>query len=449
MSHNNQKVNNDEETAADEQNACYPTEGYVNINGDEADIKSSKQTFFVGVESDEDSSYSETESAILEQSYEIKFGTTPPRHVRRMKRSAKSVKKEPKAHSSSQSGSAKERNKYIQSHKKDYLRKISHEGGSSEGMHQHHIYERRNPSISGEALHRYRSIKSVPAFLDKHHQIATRTSSQESISRSTSFGDFAEDHYCPQNRLRYMKTFQKLVKLGERHGKRDSRGGSNIYTDPDDQVERQQIQFDQVLWLELQAWHFDKKIEEQDGFLLEKRKTINDTLDEVINFHFPTKLKEYEAKSSFQSSQFSTSIIGTCGESVAATSVSHQQHSATSTPATQYKNQPFLPHHVGHSCSTIDDHFTGSIQRKAMHIIILLLKKVEECTALYPTSKALAQFHPKYVQDNFVRNYETLNVWLNICKELYHKLQVVAGLVDIDIEDNKIWEDWFDHGLGM
>jgi len=449
MSHSNHKIDNDKDTPADEQNACHATEGNANINGDEPDMKSRNQTFFVGVEGDEDSSYSETENAILEQSNEVRFGTTPPRHVRRMKRSLKSVKKEPKAHGSSQPGSAKERSKHIQSHKKDYLRKISNEGGSSEDMPHRHMYARMNPSISGETLHRYRSIKSVPAFLDKHHQVAIRTVSQESITRSTSYGDFAEDHNCPINRLRFMKTFQRLVKLGERHGRRDSRGGSNIYADPDDQAERQQIRFDQVLWLELQAWHFDRKIEEQDGFLLEKRKMISDTLDEVINFHFPTKLKEYEAKHSTQLSQFSASMKGTGGENVVVTSIAHQQHSATSTPTTQSTNLPFLPHDVGHGCSTIDDHFTGSIQRKAMHIIILLLKKVEECTALYPTSKTLAQFHPKYVQDNFVRNYETLNVWLNICKELYHKLQVVAGLVDIDIEDNKMWEDWFDHGLGL
>ena len=84
-------------------------------------------------------------------------------------------------------------------------------------------------------------------------------------------------------------------------------------------------------------------------------------------------------------------------ENVDTTSNAHQQHTQIHPQTAHSSNLPFLPHDVDHICSTIDDHFTGSIQRKAMHIIIMLLQKVEEATALYPTSKALAQLHQKFL----------------------------------------------------
>ena len=428
---------------------------HENESLNENDEKSSKEIFFLGAESDEsdeDGSSSETEISILEQAEGIYYGSTPPRHARRMKcKLTKSGKKDAKLHNSPHSGGVREKQKTAHHHKRDYLRKISYEDRFSEDVHsQHKLYPRRTPSICVETLDRYRSIKSVPALLDKHHQISSKPKPRDSIIKSISYGSVMEGQNCPSNRLHFMKTFQLLVKLGDRHGRRDSRRGSDFYFAPDvPDPEVCQIQFDQLLWFELQARRSGRKITEQDTYLLAERKKVDDILDKVMHFHFPTELEQYEAAHGNQPSFHSTPVKVANDENIGTTSPAHQEHTPINTAAAHSTNLPFSPHDVDHFCSTIDDHFTGSIQRKAMHIIIMLLKEVEDSNALYPSSKALAQSHPNYLNQNFIRNYETLNVWLNICKELYHKLQVVASLVDVDAEDNQTWEDWFDHGLGM
>ena len=82
-----------------------------------------------------------------------------------------------------------------------------------------------------------------------------------------------------------MKTFQLLVKLGDKHGRRDSSRGCGVNTESNDHPEKWQIQFDQVLWLELQAWHHSRQLDEEDGHLVEERKKADSIFDEVIHFH--------------------------------------------------------------------------------------------------------------------------------------------------------------------
>ena len=416
-----------------------------NVNDEVEKSNKVREKFVLGAESDDEDSEGESGS-LLAQRDDILYGTTPPRHVRRMKcKFSRSGKKESKSHITHPVSSTKERQRVSHSHKKDYLRKISHDRNHEEVNEEERYPPRMVLSINA-TFDRYRSIKSVPALLDKHHQLPSKPDAQGSFSKSRSFGDISKGENCPPHRMHFMKTFQLLVKLGDRHGKRDSRRTTSVNDDADEQPENWQIQFDQVLWLELQAWRFGRGIEEQDSYLLEERKRVDDSLDQIIHFFFPTKLEKYEAMNANQTSMLSKAVkIPDSQHTNSNTQSHHPSSKSVENPST---NLPFSPHDVDHYCSTIDDHFTGSIQRKAMHIIIMLLKKVEDATALYPTSKALSQCHPLYLNEKFIRNYETLNVWLNICKELYHKLQVVASLVDVDVEDNKTWEDWFDHGLG-
>ena len=425
----------------------------LNVPGEERD-RITKDKFMLGAETDSDSD-SEKEAKILEQAEALDFGTTPPRHTRRMKCIAKSSRRDPKSTSATQTTPIKDKHKACHVYKREG-RKYSasfREESSSYSEHHGRREPRRAPSIKVDSPNKYRSIKSVPAFLDKQADVNFSFNSQGIVSKSRSFGDVSQDANCPPSRLHFIKTFQLLVKLGDRHGRRDSRKATNISNEGTDQVQNWQIQFDQVLWLELQARHFARKIEEQDSFLLEERKNVDGTLDEIRTFHFPTKLKEFDSRGPTNMPHH----MGEMSHEHPKSPLSHHELSQenqgghlqpSAARSSSTSPLPFAPHDVNHTCSTVADHFTGPIQRKAMHIIIMLIKKVQDATSLYPTSKALAQVHPKYLEIKFVRNFETLNLWLNICKELYHKLQVIASLIDVDIEDNKTWEDWFDHGLG-
>ncbi|XP_065056880.1 mitogen-activated protein kinase kinase kinase 4-like [Rhopilema esculentum] len=398
----------------------------------------SKDKFVVG--SGSESSGSEKESDLLDQAEGIDCGTTPPRHIRRLKGKSKSCKKDTKVQSSFHVNIPKDRHKIVYHYKKEQKRAVVSHGFADQDGHyeQNPFLPRRVQSISIASSNRYRSIKSVPALLDKHAEVALSSEASSSISQSRSFGKISHGQDCPPQRLHFFKTFQLLVKLGDKHGKGERRKSSiSVPNDENEQNQNLQIRFDQVLWLELQAWHYGRKLEEQDNYLLEERKNFDDILDEVINFHFPTALEKFEAM-----------VLESIKKPTTSTSNSSplEPSSASTAPSVSL---PFLPHDVSHGCSTTEDHFTGSIQRKAMHIIIMLLKKVEDGTALYPTRKALSDMHPKYSDPKFIRNFETLNLWLNICKELYHKLQIIASLIDVDVDDNQTWEDWFDHGLGL
>ena len=399
----------------------------------------SKEKFVVG--SGSESSGSEKESDLLDQAEGIDYGTTPPRHIRRLKGKSKSGKKDAKVHSSFHVNIPKDRHKIVYHYKKEQKRAVvSHGFANQDGYYEQNPFlQRRVQSISIASSNRYRSIKSVPALLDKHAEVALSLEASSSISQARSFGEISHGQDCPPQRLHFFKTFQLLVKLGDKHGKGERRKSSiSVPNDENAQNQNLQIRFDQVLWLELQAWHFGRKLEEQDNYLLEERKNFDGILDEVINFHFPTAVKKFEAMV-LESTMANKPTTSTSNSSLLESS---------SVPTAPSASLPFLPHDVSHGCSTTEDHFTGSIQRKAMHIIIMLLKKVEDGTALYPTRKALSDMHPKYSDPKFIRNFETLNLWLNICKELYHKLQIIASLIDVDVDDNQTWEDWFDHGLG-
>ena len=87
-------------------------------------------------------------------------------------------------------------------------------------------------------------------------------------------------------------------------------------------------------------------------------------------------------------------------------------------------------------------------QISAMKQIIALLKKVDYIEKLYPSIKALTVSHPKYKDIKFSRNMEAMLLWLNVNKELYHRLYMVADWIDVDPDDLIVWYDWFEYGLG-
>ena len=85
----------------------------------------------------------------------------------------------------------------------------------------------------------------------------------------------------------------------------------------------------------------------------------------------------------------------------------------------------------------------------AMHEISAIIQKIENIEALYPNTKALTNSHPKYKDIRFTRNLEALLLWLNINKELYHRLVALADWIEIEPDDVINWKDWFDCGLGL
>eukprot|EP00111_Clytia_hemisphaerica_P003243 TCONS_00009253-protein len=108
---------------------------------------------------------------------------------------------------------------------------------------------------------------------------------------------------------------------------------------------------------------------------------------------------------------------------------------------------------TGNSVADTSQGFNLLGQRKekiaAIHEIAALLQKVEGVESLYPNTKALMEAHPKYKDIRFVRNLEALLFWLNVSKDLYHQLNVLADWIEIEPDDVLNFKDWFDCGLDL
>ena len=435
---------------------------------------------------------SEKELEILLQAEQLQFGETPPRHSRRIKQKARSLRKNHSNTSMEHSieGQAyrvsfKEKRKFIadqliiaqergfQRREKQGAMNVGFDIGSYEESDLDLRIHRKAPVIKLDSPNRYKSI--TPVASDKSlKNLSNRRVSCDIVNDTQLSGP--ELQACPQSRLHFFKTFSLLINMGDKGSHCDTkRLNSNESSSP------WQIDYDEILWLELQAWHAGKSVEEEDCFLETEREQIDKILNDIIHFYFPTKMKEINTEFNTQIHK-PTIIVDPAPEHVdkarvpAVPELKEHDDSVVGTlepeetetwKTTSDNKVSCCKSHVGQASrldshshdhrqssihkgtnSTSTEHFTGSIQQLAMRTIIMLLMKVEKVENLYPTTKALAQEHPKYLDEKFVRNFETLNLWLNTCKELYHKLHLVASLVQVDPEDNQTWEDWFDHGLG-
>lgn len=78
-----------------------------------------------------------------------------------------------------------------------------------------------------------------------------------------------------QTRQEFHETFANLIKLGS-SDKQDAKLSSEDYT--------WQTELKDMIWLELQAWHADRTLEQQDKYLYSARQGIPDLLNKISNY---------------------------------------------------------------------------------------------------------------------------------------------------------------------
>lgn len=78
-----------------------------------------------------------------------------------------------------------------------------------------------------------------------------------------------------QTRQDFHETFANLIKLGS-CDKQDGRPSNEDYT--------WQTELKDIIWLELQAWHADRTLEQQDKYLYSARQGIPDLLTRILNY---------------------------------------------------------------------------------------------------------------------------------------------------------------------
>ncbi|XP_072622752.1 mitogen-activated protein kinase kinase kinase 4 isoform X1 [Vulpes vulpes] len=199
---------------------------------------------------------------------------------------------------------------------------------------------------------------------------------------------------CPADRLKFFETLRLLLKLTSVSKKKDreQRGQENTSA----------FWFNrsnELIWLELQAWHAGRTINDQDLFLYTARQAIPDIINEILTF-----------KVNYGSFAFVRN-----GASFNGTSVEGQCRAPPGTKLVGY--------------STYHEHLQR--QRVSFEQVKRIMELLEYMEALYPSLQALQKDYEKYAAKDFQDRVQALCLWLNITKDLNQKLRIMGTVLGI------------------
>uniref|UniRef100_A0A8C9CC65 Mitogen-activated protein kinase kinase kinase 4 n=1 Tax=Phocoena sinus TaxID=42100 RepID=A0A8C9CC65_PHOSS len=199
---------------------------------------------------------------------------------------------------------------------------------------------------------------------------------------------------CPADRLKFFETLRLLLKLTSVSKKKDreQRGQENTSA----------FWFNrsnELIWLELQAWHAGRTINDQDLFLYTARQAIPDIINEILTF-----------KVNYGSFAFVRN-----GATFNGTLVEGQCRAPHGTKVVGYP--------------TYHEHLQR--QRVSFEQVKRIMELLEYIEALYPSLQALQKDYEKYAAKDFQDRVQALCLWLNITKDLNQKLRIMGTVLGI------------------
>ena len=257
-------------------------------------------------------------------------------------------------------------------------------------------------SIKVDSPNRYYSLnsKQVPGVSED------TSSSKPSIQRR----QILSHHHateCPRDRNDFYRIFSQLINMGSEKKK-------------DKEVLQRQLSSEQLvwqnkvndlIWLELQAWCRDVSIEDQDRYLIATREGAKNILNEVMDFHVDLGSSE-----------------------------NNRNNDVLEAGSPEFGRHPSIDIGRAYSSHQISDLLEiFKRHREAMHQVSNILEKLETVEKLYPTLKALGHDHPVFTTESFQVRINTLHLWLNLSKDLGHKLQLMAKVLFIDQIPDAEW----------
>uniref|UniRef100_A0A665X748 Mitogen-activated protein kinase kinase kinase 4 n=1 Tax=Echeneis naucrates TaxID=173247 RepID=A0A665X748_ECHNA len=168
---------------------------------------------------------------------------------------------------------------------------------------------------------------------------------------------------CPADRLKFFETLRLLLKLTSMSSKRKEKEQRGLENMPF------MAHNNEVIWLELQAWHARRSTSDQDLFLFTARQAIPDIINEVLHFKV-----NYENPWGFSAM---------------------------------------------------------NRQRLAFEQVKRVMELLESVEALYPSLQALQKDYEKYAARDFQGRVQALCLWLNITQDLNQKLRVMATVLGL------------------
>uniref|UniRef100_A0A8C8HX73 Mitogen-activated protein kinase kinase kinase 4 n=1 Tax=Oncorhynchus tshawytscha TaxID=74940 RepID=A0A8C8HX73_ONCTS len=311
---------------------------------------------------------------------EALYGTSPPYTSRQMKRMSGKHQKNSQARSAGRSPVGHTPNKTTEEHQHNYKQGKRQRATlrSSERDHKKTfegsfmldpLSKTSSPFGGGSALNMdprkpYLSLGcgsgKLPVTIP--HPMAHRT------HRQTSRTD------CPADRLKFFETLRLLLKLTSMSSKKkekEQRGLENSAF---------MGQNNEVVWLELQAWHARRSVNDQDLFLFTARQAIPDIINKVLHF-----------KVNYHSLIDAAAPLGS-----------------------------------GAGCR---EHLQR--QRLAFEQVKRVMELLESVEALYPSLQTLQKDYEKYAARDFQGRVQALCLWLNITQDLNQKLRVMATVLGL------------------
>ncbi|XP_041760496.1 mitogen-activated protein kinase kinase kinase 4 [Anopheles merus] len=206
----------------------------------------------------------------------------------------------------------------------------------------------------------------------------------------------------PQNRINFHATFSDLIKLGSVDKERAARSGvlSN-------EERLWQTHVNDLIWLELQAWHADRSIEQQDRLLCQARHEIGDLLEEIMSFRFQRKPSAVRRAGSETST-------GTTADSGIET--------ATTTGGVEDNRFCF-------GCLSMYCKDCLEVQTAAMKQVEELLLRLESKECLFPSSRAMGSAFPVYQSEAFVNRVKAMCLWYNMTRQHRMTLLILGKLL--------------------
>ena len=226
---------------------------------------------------------------------------------------------------------------------------------------------------------------------------------------------------CPPDRYQFYKTFSMLIKLGNSKKDKDKDiGGKPDLGMPfarqmsSEQIEFWQNHYNDLIWLEPQAYHWDRSMADQDAFLLRARDLVPRVLEEVLTFKLEIPR--------LVSLSFLDLDDGMLDGDVPINSIDGIIDHETQTSA----SEPNL-----HRCVRNLEY--------ALEQVEALLDRLEKIESLYPSHKAIGRDYTEYASEEFQLRVDTLCLWTNITRDLGRKVGIIAKVLGVDQIKGLTW----------
>ncbi|XP_063702661.1 mitogen-activated protein kinase kinase kinase 4 isoform X2 [Culicoides brevitarsis] len=147
-----------------------------------------------------------------------------------------------------------------------------------------------------------------------------------------------------------------------------------------------------LIWLELQAWHADRNVEDEDQYLYSARQSIGDLLREIMIYKFDrTKSNIYASVDSGVSINDGTSVCSGC---------------------------------ISMYCKDC-----LAFQTSALTQVESLLSRLEQAESLFQSTKAFGSSYPLYKSEAFTGRIKALCLWYNMTRHHRLKLLILGKLL--------------------